>query len=100
MPVAYLGLLTDEELDTPLSQLSTGQRRRFDVACALLAKPHVLLLDEPTNHLSIDLVDDLCQHLLHTAAAVVVASHDRTIQRDFNQWPHLHIEHASAAGGR
>jgi hypothetical protein len=31
---------------------------------------------------------------------VVVASHDRTIQRDFNQWPHLHIEHASAAGGR
>ncbi|WP_029068700.1 ABC-F family ATP-binding cassette domain-containing protein [Jonesia quinghaiensis] len=91
MPVAYLGLLTDEELDTPLSQLSTGQRRRFDLACALLAKPHILILDEPTNHLSVDLVDELTQHVLKTAAAVVIASHDRAMQTDLSTWPALHL---------
>ncbi|PGX89754.1 ABC transporter, partial [Bacillus thuringiensis] len=44
VPVAALGLLREEDLERPLSELSTGQRRRFDLACALLSAPHVLLL--------------------------------------------------------
>jgi macrolide transport system ATP-binding/permease protein len=42
----------------------------------------VLLLDEPTNHLSITLVDELTEALHATGAAVVVATHDRRLQRD------------------
>jgi ABC-2 type transport system ATP-binding protein len=39
--------LTDV-LDRPVGQLSGGQRRRTQAACALLPTPAVLLLDEPT----------------------------------------------------
>jgi branched-chain amino acid transport system ATP-binding protein len=33
--------------DTPVSELSHGERRQVEVACALALKPKVLLLDEP-----------------------------------------------------
>ncbi|WP_307844099.1 ABC-F family ATP-binding cassette domain-containing protein [Sanguibacter suaedae] len=91
VPVALLGVLSEEDLERPLAELSVGQRRRFDLACALLAAPHVLLLDEPTNHLSIDLVDDLTQALRSSPAAVVVATHDRRMQEDLHDWPRLDL---------
>ncbi|WP_024288961.1 ABC-F family ATP-binding cassette domain-containing protein [Cellulomonas sp. KRMCY2] len=89
VPVAALGLLTEEDLERPLGELSAGQRRRFELACALLAAPHVLLLDEPTNHLSVALVDELTTALVATSAAVVVATHDRALRRDLAHWPEL-----------
>ncbi|HWS57884.1 MAG TPA: ABC-F family ATP-binding cassette domain-containing protein [Actinotalea sp.] len=89
VPVAALGLLGEADLDRPLRELSVGQRRRFDLACALLAAPHVLLLDEPTNHLSVALVDELTAALATTSAAVVVATHDRALRADLAGWPEL-----------
>jgi macrolide transport system ATP-binding/permease protein len=91
VPVAYLGLLTEEDLERPLAELSVGQRRRFDLACAVLAAPHVLLLDEPTNHLSIGLVDELTAALRATSASVVVATHDRRMRADLADWPQLEL---------
>ena len=89
VPVAALGLLTEEDLERPLRELSVGQRRRFELARALLAEPDVLLLDEPTNHLSVALVDELTEALVGTSAAVVVATHDRALRRDLADWPEL-----------
>ena len=89
VPVAALGVLAEDDLDRPLRELSVGQRRRFDLACALLAAPHVLLLDEPTNHLSVALVDELTAALGTTSAAVVVATHDRALRADLAGWPEL-----------
>ncbi|MFD0385529.1 ATP-binding cassette domain-containing protein [Streptomyces stramineus] len=86
-----LGLLTSREADKSVAELSTGQQRRLDLACALAARPHVLLLDEPTNHLSIALVDELTDALHATQAAVVVATHDRRMQRDIRGWAHLSL---------
>lgn len=86
-----LGLMAEADLDRPVAQLSVGQRRRFDLACALLAAPHLLILDEPTNHLSIDLVDHLTQGLRNTPAAVVVATHDRKMQEELGDWPVLDL---------
>jgi len=91
VPVAALGLLTEEDLERPLRELSVGQRRRFDLACALLAAPHLLILDEPTNHLSVGLVDELTQALRLTSAAVVVATHDRRMRADLADWPMLEL---------
>ncbi|KGM13927.1 ABC-F family ATP-binding cassette domain-containing protein [Cellulomonas bogoriensis] len=91
VPVAGLGLLSEDDLERPLRELSVGQRRRFDLACALLAAPHVLVLDEPTNHLSVALVDDLTEALRATSAAVVVATHDRALRADLADWPNLDL---------
>ena len=89
IPIAALGLLSEEDLDRPLAELSVGQRRRFELARTLVPAPHLLLLDEPTNHLAIDLVDELTRALIRTSAAVVVATHDRRMREDLADWPTL-----------
>jgi macrolide transport system ATP-binding/permease protein len=81
------GLLLDADLGRPFGQLSAGQRRRVTLACVLLSRPSVLLLDEPTNHLSVTLVDELCDALLITPAAIVLVTHDRTLSRTIDDWP-------------
>ncbi|TDC42606.1 ABC-F family ATP-binding cassette domain-containing protein [Actinomadura sp. KC345] len=89
--LSALGLLSSADLARPVGELSMGQQRRLDLAMALAARPHVLLLDEPTNHLSIALVDELTEALHATAAAVVLATHDRQLQRDTAAWPRLSL---------
>lgn len=86
-----LGLLGARETGKVLGALSIGQLRRFDLALALAARPHVLLLDEPSNHLSFTLVDELTQALDATGAAVVLASHDRQLLRDLGNWERVDL---------
>jgi macrolide transport system ATP-binding/permease protein len=84
-----LGLLTGRDARRPVAELSVGQQRRLDLAILLATRPHVVLLDEPTNHLSTTLVDELTEAMRATAAAVVVATHDRQLLRDTASWPRL-----------
>jgi macrolide transport system ATP-binding/permease protein len=87
VPLGALGLLSSPAARRPVAELSIGQQRRLDLAVLLAARPHVVLLDEPTNHLSTTLVDELTEAMAATAAAVVVASHDRRLLRDTAGWP-------------
>ncbi|MGB1225750.1 MAG: ABC-F family ATP-binding cassette domain-containing protein [Mycobacterium sp.] len=71
-------LLSGIGLDTEVTSLSGGERRRVALAEVLLAGHDVLVLDEPTNHLDVEVIGWLAGHLSsRPARALVVVSHDR-----------------------
>lgn len=71
-----LGFKADE-IDTPISILSGGQKTRVSMAKLLLKEPDLLLLDEPTNHLDIDSINWLEDFLKDYKGSVIIISHDR-----------------------
>ncbi|HLS79651.1 MAG TPA: ABC-F family ATP-binding cassette domain-containing protein [Nocardia sp.] len=69
--------IQDLGLDTPVTNLSGGERRRVALAAALVRDLDLLVLDEPTNHLDVEGVQWLARHLLDRRSALVVVTHDR-----------------------
>ncbi|MFE7719633.1 ABC-F family ATP-binding cassette domain-containing protein [Nocardia rhizosphaerihabitans] len=69
--------IADLGLDTPVTNLSGGERRRVALAAALVRDLDLLVLDEPTNHLDIEGVQWLARHLVDRRTALVVVTHDR-----------------------
>ena len=67
----------DLGLDTPVADLSGGERRRVSLAAALVQDLDLLVLDEPTNHLDVEGVQWLADHLVQRSSALVVVTHDR-----------------------
>jgi len=70
-------LFTPEQLRSPLSRLSGGERNRLLLA-RLLARPaNVLVLDEPTNDLDLETVELLEEQLVAWPGTLLLVSHDR-----------------------
>ncbi|EOH93677.1 ABC-F family ATP-binding cassette domain-containing protein [Enterococcus pallens] len=64
-------------MDSPLKNLSGGQRSKILLAKLLLEKPDLLILDEPTNHLDDDHVHWLTDFLKDFPGTFLVVSHDQ-----------------------
>ena len=72
-----LGL--DELLDRPVATLSGGQRRRLEIARALVSEPRVLFLDEPTVGLDprirAELLDVIAGLRARSGLTIVLTTH-------------------------
>ena len=65
------------QLQTPIRDLSGGQRRRFQLLRLLFTEPNVLILDEPTNDLDTDMLAAIEDLLDSWPGNLIVISHDR-----------------------
>jgi energy-dependent translational throttle protein EttA len=72
--------------DSPVTNLSGGERRRVALCKLLLEKPDLLLLDEPTNHLDAESVAWLEKTLREYPGAVLIVTHDRYFLDNVTGW--------------
>lgn len=72
-------LFQPEQIETPLGQLSGGERSRLALAVLVAEGANVLLLDEPTNHLDLPAQETLEEALLSFPGTILLISHDRAL---------------------
>ncbi|MEL6253163.1 MAG: ABC-F family ATP-binding cassette domain-containing protein [Bacteroidota bacterium] len=72
-----LGKLEVDFLETYISELSGGQRKRVALAQALMGEPHLMIMDEPTNHLDLESIEWLEQFLSTSKQSLFLVTHDR-----------------------
>ncbi len=72
--------------ESPVDNLSGGEKRRVALCKLLLEKPDILLLDEPTNHLDAESVQWLEKHLVDYAGNVILVTHDRYFLDNVVNW--------------
>ena len=69
-------LFSAEDFETPIRELSGGQKARFQLIKMLSNEPQVLILDEPTSHLDLPSIEELESALKKYSGAIIFVSHD------------------------
>lgn len=72
--------------ESPVENLSGGEKRRIALCKLLLQKPDILLLDEPTNHLDAESVLWLEMFLREYTGTVIAVTHDRYFLDNIAGW--------------
>lgn len=70
-------LFLPEQVRSPVSALSGGERGRLALAIALAKPSNLLVLDEPTNDLDLETLDLLEETIAGYSGTVLLVSHDR-----------------------
>lgn len=68
---------TSLQLQTPVRDLSGGQKRRLQLLRLLFGEPNLLILDEPTNDLDTEMLAQVEDLLDSWPGTLIVVSHDR-----------------------
>ncbi len=70
-------LFTPEQIQSPVSALSGGERSRLMLARLFTRPANLLVLDEPTNDLDVETLELLEELVAEYEGTVIVVSHDR-----------------------
>jgi len=70
-------LFTGDDVFTPVSSMSYGQRSRLSLACLVAQGANLLLLDEPLNHLDLPSRERFEQALGNFSGTILTVTHDR-----------------------
>jgi ATP-binding cassette subfamily F protein 3 len=73
----HLFLFGHDRAQAPLDRLSSGERRRLELARLVLGGANLLLLDEPTNHLDLPAREAFERALLGFEGGALIVTHDR-----------------------
>lgn len=77
--------LDPAKLDSPLSELSGGQKRMVELIKVQRARGHLALIDEPTNHMDYVAKQAFIKWFTSTDEAVIVITHDRDVLREVDK---------------
>lgn len=75
--VAAIFKLEEKLLDSPLNQLSGGQKTKIALIKTLLTNADFILLDEPTNNLDLESLLWLETFIKNSKSSFIIVSHDR-----------------------
>lgn len=71
-----------EDANTPVRDLSGGQKARLQIIQMLAGDPNLLVLDEPTNHLDLPSIEELENALRDYHGALLYISHDSYLAKN------------------
>jgi putative ABC transport system ATP-binding protein len=87
--LAALGLLKQDVLERPVTELSIGQQQRVAAARALIGRPEIVVADEPTSALDADTRAGFLKLLMNECRAheitLLFVSHDATLRGQFDR---------------
>lgn len=72
-----LGVLKLDDKYQKAGNLSGGQKKRINLAKALISEADFYILDEPTNHLDLDMIEWLEEYLSKSKSTILMVTHDR-----------------------
>jgi ATPase subunit of ABC transporter with duplicated ATPase domains len=81
--------------ERPWSQLSSGERKRRQLAAALAQEPDILALDEPTNHLDAEARRIVLAVLRRFRGVGLLVSHDRALLDELTSST-IRVDHGGA----
>jgi ATP-binding cassette subfamily F protein 3 len=76
-------LFGHDQVNTPVSRPSYGERRRLALARLVLGGANLLLLDEPTNHLDLPSREAFESAFANFEGAAIIVTHDRYFIEQF-----------------
>lgn len=72
-----LSILKLDDKYQKTGSLSGGQKKRINLAKALISEADFYILDEPTNHLDLDMIEWLEEYLSKSKSTILMVTHDR-----------------------